>query len=118
MALDVLPDEIITKDRDECRDLWLRSYKLRDPGASVAQDTQPWIDATAFGDQGQILSANARIIGRSIPLSEVTGSRLDQRLAEVGLPPRFAETGSQGTVQISASTTGATIPANAELTDP
>jgi uncharacterized phage protein gp47/JayE len=118
MALDTLPDDgIIVKTRDEYRDLWLRSFKIRNPAASVAQDTQPWIDASTQADVLAPMSLNARTIGRSIPLSEVSGKRLDQRLAEYGLPPRFPETGSQGTVTITASSTGATIPAGTELTD-
>jgi hypothetical protein len=63
------------------------------------------------------MSMNARTIGRSIPLSEVSGDRLDQRLAEHGLPERFPETGSQGSVTIIASSTGAYITSGIEGTD-
>lgn len=117
MSLDVLPGEIIVKTRDDFRALALRSFKLRQPLASIEQDTQPWIDASVMADILTPMSLNARTIGRSIPLSEVSGDRLDQRLSECGLPPRFPETGSQGSVTISASSTGATIAAGVELVD-
>src|SRR6478752_6518881 len=97
MALDVLPDNgIIVKSRDEFRSLWLKCLKIRNPDASTAQDTQPWIDASVLADVLSPMSLNARTIGRSIPLSEVSGDKLDQRLREYGLPERFPETGSQG----------------------
>lgn len=118
MALDTIAEDgIIVKTRDEMRALYLRSLKIRNPLASIAQDTQPWIDASVVADVLSPMSLNARTIGRSIPLSEVSGDRLDQRLAEYGLPPRFPETGSQGAVTIDASATGATIPVDTELTD-
>lgn len=118
MALDTIAEDgIVVKTRDEMRDLYLRSIKIRNPLASVAQDTQPWIDASVIADVLSPMSFNARTIGRSIPLSEVSEDRLDQRLAEYGLPPRFPVTGSQGAVVVSTSSTGATIPVGTEATD-
>jgi baseplate J-like protein len=118
MPLDTLPDDgIIVKNRDAMRDLWLRCVKIRNPEASIAQDTQPWIDASVMADVLVPMGMNARTIGRSIPLSEVSGNRLDQRLVECGLPERFPETGSQGAVTINASSTGAYITAGTECTD-
>jgi len=118
MALDVLPDDgIIVKTRSEFVSLWLRAFKIRNPGASILQDTQPWLDASVTADVLVPMSMNARTIGKSIPLSEVTGSRLDQRLKEFGLPPRFPETGSQGAVSAITSSYGATITAGVEATD-
>jgi uncharacterized phage protein gp47/JayE len=118
MALDTIPDDgIIVKTRDEMRSLWLRCFKIRNANASIAQDTQPWVDASVAADVLSPMSLNARTIGRSIPLSEVSGARLDQRLSEHGLDPRFPETGSQGSVRIIASATGANILAGTEATD-
>jgi uncharacterized phage protein gp47/JayE len=118
MPLDTLPDDgIIVKTRDAMRALFLRCVKIRNPDASIAQDTQPWIDGSVLADVLAPMSLNARTIGRSIPLSEVSGDRLDQRLTETGLSERFPETGSQGSVTINASSTGAVIPAGLEGTD-
>lgn len=118
MPLDVLPDDgIIVKTREQFRSLWLRSLKIRNPQASIEQDTQPWIDASVMADILAPMSLNARTIGRSIPLSEVSGPRLDQRLTEYGLPARFPETGSQGSVSARTSSTGATIQAGTECVD-
>jgi len=117
MALDVLPGTIGVKTRDEWIAAYKRSYKLRDPDASTDEGTQPHIDATSIADQLAILSENARQIGRLIPLSEVTGSRLDQRAAELGMPPRFPDIGSSGFVAAQTAAGGSTIESGDELTD-
>jgi uncharacterized phage protein gp47/JayE len=116
MALDPLPGTITVKSRDEWRDHYLRSYRLRDPDADTKADTQPWIDASCLADQLVILSENARQIGRKIPLSELSTEELDQRAAELGIPPRFPELGSSGAVTITASTSGTHLFAGDELT--
>lgn len=116
MALDPLPGTITVKSRDEWRDHYLRSYRLRDPDADTRADTQPWIDASCLADQLVILSENARQIGRKIPLSELNTEELDQRAAELAIPPRFPELGSSGAVTILASTDGTHLFAGDELT--
>src|SRR5678816_4678655 len=117
MALDVLPDELIVLTRDQYVARYLRSIQLRDPEASIAQDSQPWLDATGIADQLVVQSQNARLIGRTIPLSDVSGKRLDQRLDEKGLPQRFPEVGSSGFVTVSTSATGTDLLSGDELTD-
>lgn len=116
MAFDVLPDKLIVRDRDEWEAAYLLSYKLRDPDADTRADTQPSIDAKSLADQLVIQSQNARRIAQSIPLSEVSGDRLDQRLQDQGLPPRFPDLGSSGFVIVGASTSGTHILAGDELT--
>lgn len=117
MAFDVLPDELIVKTRDDWEQAYLRSYRLRDPEADTRADTQPSIDAKSIADQLVIQSQNARRLAQSIPLSEVNGDRLDQRLQEHGLPPRFPDLGSSGFVIARTGTSGAHILAGDELTD-
>jgi hypothetical protein len=117
MPLDVLPDTIIVKTRDEWLALYLRSHLLRAPLASVAEDSEPWVTGSALADQLNIQSENARRIGRSIPLSSQSGSQLDQRLAELGLSPRYPQTGSQGSVDVETSLLGSTVPRLTECTD-
>jgi uncharacterized phage protein gp47/JayE len=117
MPLDPLPSEILALSRDEWHRRYLRSYKLRDTSADLREGTQPYIDAACTADQLAVLSANARQIGHSIPLSEVFGARLDQRLVERGLPPRFPEVGALGYVTIAASAGGTTIFSGDELTE-
>jgi uncharacterized phage protein gp47/JayE len=116
MALTTLPGTITVKNRDEWRDHYLRSYRLRDPDADTREDTQPWIDASCLADQLVILSENARQIGRKIPLSELSTQEIDQRAAELGIPPRFPELGSSGAVEIVASADGTHLFAGDELT--
>lgn len=117
MALDVLPDEIIVKSRDEWLALYLRSHKLRAPLASVDQDSEPYVTGSALADQLNIQSENARQMGRTIPLASLNGKALDAELAALGLAPRFPQTGSQGSVGAQTSTTGANVPAGTEGTD-
>lgn len=116
MALNPLPGTITVKSRNEWRDHYLRSYRLRDPEADTGEDTQPWIDASCLADQLVILSENARQIGRKIPLSELSTDELDQRAAELGIPPRFPDLGSSGAVEIVASNDGTHLFAGDELT--
>ncbi|MBA2687505.1 MAG: baseplate J/gp47 family protein [Gemmatimonadaceae bacterium] len=116
MAFDILPDQLIVRDRSEWEAAYLRSYRLRDPEADTRADTQPSIDAKTLADQLVVQSQNARRLAQSIPLSEVTGDRLDQRLVELGLPPRFPDLGSSGFVIANTSTGGAHIFAGDELT--
>lgn len=115
MALNPLPGAITVKSRDEFRDHYLRSYRLRDPGADTRDGTQPWIDASCLADQLVIISENARQIGRKIPLSELSSDELDQRAAGLGIPPRFSELGSSGAVSIVASNDGTHLLAGDEL---
>lgn len=115
--LDILPGKLVVTTRDQFRDQYTRSVQIRNPNASVKEGTQPWLDGSAIADVANVLSANALTLSRSIPLSEVSDDRLDQRLAEAGLPPRFPETGSQGSVIVSTSSFGATIPSGTELID-
>lgn len=116
MAFDVLPDELIVRDRAEWEEAYLRSYKLRDPDADTRADTQPSIDAKSLADQLVIQSQNARRLGQSIPLSEVSGDRLDQRLQELGIPQRFPDLGSSGFVIAGTATAGTHILSGDELT--
>lgn len=116
MALNPLPGTITVKSRDEFRDHYLRSYRLRDPDADTREGTQPWIDASCLADQLVVLSESARQIGRKIPLSELSSDELDQRAAELGIPPRFGDLGSSGAVSIVASADGTHIFAGDELT--
>lgn len=113
-----LPDQIVVRDRAAWRTAYLRSYSLRDPEADTREDTQPWIDASAQADQLAIMSENARQIGRKIPLSELNDEQLDQRLDEMGLPPRFPDLGSSGFVIARTSAGGTHIFSGDELTDP
>lgn len=116
--LDPLPDEIVVRTRDEFRSGFLNAYLTKRPNDSTNEGSLPWIYASAIADQLVAMSFNARVIGRSIPLSEVVGLRLDQRLAEKQLPPRFGERGSSGFVVIATSGGGATLTLGAELSEP
>jgi uncharacterized phage protein gp47/JayE len=117
MPLDPLPSEIIAPTRDEWVTRRQRSYRLRQPNDDQRPGTQPYIDAVCLADQLAVISASSRQVGHSIPLAEVNGLRLDQRLDERGLPPRFPEVGASGYVTIGASVGGTTIFSGDELTE-
>lgn len=111
-----LPTSVTVKTRDEFRDHYLRSYRLRDPDADTREGTQPYIDASALADQLNILSLNAQQISRRIPLSEQVGAQLDQTAADLQIPPRFPDLGSSGAVTIETSLSGTHLLAGDELT--
>lgn len=114
MPLDVLPGELIAPTRSEWRTKYLRSFQLRNPLASVAEDTQPWVDASSLADVLVIQSENAKRSARGVLLAEATGARLDQRGAERGIA-RAQATSSSGFTRISASTTGTDLFLNDEF---
>lgn len=117
MALSVTQDEIVVKTRDEWEALYKRSHKLRAPLASVDDGSEPDISAKSLADQLNIQSENARQISRQIPLASLSGTKLDDELAALGLPGRFPETGSQGAVIAQTSLNGANVPQGTECTD-
>jgi uncharacterized phage protein gp47/JayE len=116
VALDVLSGEIATLTRDQWRERYLRSYRVRNPDADTAPDSMPWIDASCIADQLVILSEDARRVGQQIPLSGKTGEALDEAGGEVGLP-RAPAAGGAGYVSIRTSTGGATVTIGDTLTD-
>lgn len=114
---DPLVSQIAVRTRSDWEAAYLRSYRLRDPEADTRGDMQPSIDAKALADQLAILSEYNRQTSRKIPLSELTDPELDQRLDELGLPPRFPDLGSSGFVIAKTSASGTHIFAGDELTD-
>jgi uncharacterized phage protein gp47/JayE len=116
MPLVPVPTSIAVKSRDEFRDHYLRSYRLRDPAADTREGTQPWIDASSLADQLVVVSQGSKQASRRIPLSELSSEELDQRAKELGIPPRFGDLGAAGAVTIIASTSGTHIEAGDELT--
>lgn len=117
MALDVLADEIVVRGRSELLSSMTGAYLTKRPNDIVNSGTFQHAIFSAVADVLVGESLNARTVGRSIPDSEVSGLRLDQRLAELRLPPRFAEIGSSGFVVIGASGGGGTITNHAPLTE-
>src|SRR5882672_3879555 len=106
---DPLVSQIAVRSRSQWETAYLRSYRLRDPEADSRGDTPPSIDAKSLADQLAILSENNRQTSRKIPLSELTDPELDQRLDELGLPPRFPDLGSSGFVIGKTSASGTHI---------
>jgi uncharacterized phage protein gp47/JayE len=114
---DPIVNQIATRTRSEWEAAYLRSYRLRDPDADTRGDTQPRVDAKSLADQLAVLSEYNRQTSRKIPLSELSTEELDQRLSDLGLPPRFPDLGSSGFVLAKTSASGTHIFAGDELTD-
>lgn len=117
MALDVTPGEIVTFQRDELRDRYLRDYANRVPDADVGPGTQPYVDASIAADGAMVLMNDAVTIGRGTNLRTSAGQWLKDIGETEGIFPRPA-VGANGFVQIEASVGGGTILAGDELTEP
>lgn len=117
MAIDTLPVAFVAKTRDRIKADYLRSYKIRNPNARTEEGTQPDIDASIAADVVLPLWAVARHVADATSLESMTGSALDQRAAEAGIPPRLEAGGASGFVEIEASAGGGTIYEGDELTN-
>jgi uncharacterized phage protein gp47/JayE len=102
------PGTLIIPSRDETRELYLRSFRVRNPSALTTENTFPWIDASCQADLMQVLYRDAVVTNAGILLSTATGAAVDQRLADLGLS-RLSSVGSSGYVFCDASVGGTTI---------
>jgi uncharacterized phage protein gp47/JayE len=102
------PGTLTIPSRDETRELYLRSFRVRNPAALTTENTFPWIDASCQADLMQILYRDAVVVNNGILLSTATGLAVDQRLADLGLA-RLSSVGSSGYAFCSASVGGTTI---------
>lgn len=115
MALDDLPGELATFDRDELVRRYKRDYLLRLPGADTSQGTQPDIDARVIADTLQPIYADARLIADGINEDAATGTRLDRVGERLGIK-RSGEKPALGYIEIEASAGGGTVAFGDELT--
>ena len=116
MPIDILSGKITTKTRDEVRDDYLRSYRLRNPSADTGVGSLPYIDASAFADQCMVPLADAVSIGNMCTSENKTGTELDDEAARRGLT-RQGAAGASGYVEITAGPAGTTIFAEDTLTN-
>lgn len=118
MALDVLPDEIVVRNRTELLASMTGAYLVKRPSDIINDGTMQNAILASVADVTVSQSLNARTLGRQIPISEKAGVALDRCLAELQLPPRRGETGSTGYVVISTSGGGVVINEGDALTEP
>lgn len=96
--------------REEWRQRYLRSYKIRVPGADTREGTQPWIDASAIADQLVVLGLDAQRIALGQTLDGKTGQELDDFGADLEIT-RPQPTGAIGYALMGAATSSTgTIP--------
>lgn len=114
MPLDALPGTLITMSRTETRDLYLRSYRVRNPNALTTENTFPWIDASCLADVMLLVFQNAVVVNNGVALSTSTGTHLDTRVADLGMK-RLPAIGASGYVTVAASVGGTTIFSGDEL---
>ncbi len=117
MPLDSLPGTLVVPSREETRESYLRSYRLRNPDALTTEGTQPWIDACVFADNQQALYRDAVVAANNVTLANATGDKLDV-LGESEGVPRLSAVGASGFVVLSASVGGTTIYSGDEIKDP
>lgn len=108
MPLDSLPGTMIVPLRTETRELYLRSFRVRNPSALTTENTFPWIDASCQADITQLTLRDAVVANNGVSLFTATGTALDQRLADLGLS-RLSAVGGSGYVYADTSSGGSTI---------
>ena len=108
MPLDILTGEITTPSRDEVRDGWIRSYRLRNPDADVGPDSEPWIDGATAADQMMVIYNDAANIGAACTSRNKTGDAVDEDLAARGLT-RLPAAGASGYVEIGTNPAGTNL---------
>jgi uncharacterized phage protein gp47/JayE len=117
MPLDKLPGELVTFQRDELVERYLRDYRIRNPGAKTQEGSQPWIDAQVMADMLAPLYANAVVIANGTSLDAMSGKRLEREAALWGIAGKLPAAGSVGFARIAASAGAWTIFAGDELRD-
>lgn len=108
MPLDSLPGTLLVPLRTDTRELYLRSFRVRNPNAKTTENTFPWIDASCQADTLQLVFRDAVVVNNGVGLSTSTFDALDRRLADIGLT-RLPAIGASGYVTASASVGGTTI---------
>lgn len=114
MPLDSLPGTLVTMSRTEVRDLYLQSYRVRNPNALTTENTFPWIDASCIADVMLLVFQNAVVVNNGVALSTSAGITLDKRVADLGMS-RLSAIGATGYVTVSTSVGGSTIFSGDEL---
>ncbi len=117
MALDSLPGETVTKDRDAIHSDWLRSYRVRRPDDDVADNTIPDAEAWIMADQLSPLYANSKRIADNCVDGTKTGAALDNVGYYEGVT-RPAAVGSRGYVRVTTAVGGSRIFSGDTLRDP
>lgn len=118
MAIDTLPVAFVAKTRDRIKADYLRSYKIRNPGARTEEGTQPDLDASVAADVVLPLYGIAKRNADATALGSTTDDALEERADEAGIPPRLAAAGASGFVEVEASAGGGTIFEDDELVNP
>ena len=103
--------------RDEIKRRWLRDSSIRNPSADTGPGTEPDIAASVFADQMSAGYANAQRIAGNTTLDGMDDTALETELGYYGVGWPQA-VGSQGFVEVTASSTGGNILAGDEAREP
>src|SRR5580765_8456052 len=117
MPIDDLPGQLIVLTRDQHRDKYLRSIKIRNPAADTGPGNEPYLDASAHADSAVGLYHDAQLVGDATNTKTARGTWLDRRLDAAGLE-RDPAIGASGFVVAQASTGGGTIFEDDEIKEP
>ena len=113
-----MADEFLTFTRDQRRDRFLQSYKIRAPQIDTSPGSLPYLEASVRADIEAAIYGNAAKIANSFDLENVNGTDLETIATQEGLSPaRIGSTGSSGAVTVTTSTGGALVQAGDELRD-
>jgi uncharacterized phage protein gp47/JayE len=120
MAIDDLPGDFVTINRDEIAENYRRDVRIRNPNALTGPGTQPDLDARTFADGQVPLYNDATLIANAINEDEATGEGLERVATRLGLgdSPRTAAVGATGFVTVDAAISGGNILAGDQLTEP
>lgn len=117
MPIEDLPGQMIVLTRDQHRNKYLRSIKIRNPAADTGPGNEPYLDASAHADSAVGLYHDAQLIGDATNTKTARGTWLDRLLDAAGLE-RDPATGASGFVVAQTSTGGGTIFEDDEIKEP
>jgi uncharacterized phage protein gp47/JayE len=109
--------QLVVYTRDQERDRYTRSYKIRQPAADVSDGTQPFLDASVHADTGQVLYNDASTVADATNISDARGARLDLWGVALGRA-RAPASGSRGFVVVTTASGGGLIQQGDEIKEP
>src|ERR1043165_3545675 len=114
MPINRLDGTIPVKTRDQVRDEWLKSFKLRQPAADTTTKSFPYILGSNHADGLMpIYAAMPKVADATSPLT-ARGEDLDREAVSRGRPRRPA-VGAAGFVTVSTGAGGSSVVENDEL---
>ena len=108
IALPPLNGTLNVPTRDQSRNLWLRDYQLRNPGARIDPGTEPYLKASTYADSAVPIYVNAQLIAANTSRQTMVGPALVDEARSMGTD-RLPAVGASGAVSVTTASGGATI---------